>query len=207
MERLRGHYRESLITPWLQLWSITPVKIDPRPRVRKLKKVEATLSSGLSLSLSSGLSFSLFLSLWLSLSLSRRPCKWKFISQRSFACFQNPTGSWLSAFQPDAYFLSLLLLGRSGAGRAQSSQRASIQEEPEQQRFQEQTQRGTKNLSINVRKRLETAAFKAALQVTDDQARCRRPNDAASQFLPAAAFSSKYRPSRSCVIGRICITH
>lgn len=49
MERLRGHYRESLITLWLQLWSITPVKIQPHPRVRKLKKVKASLSSQLSL--------------------------------------------------------------------------------------------------------------------------------------------------------------
>lgn len=38
MERLRGHYRESLITPWLQLCSITPVKIHPHPRVKKVKE-------------------------------------------------------------------------------------------------------------------------------------------------------------------------
>lgn len=44
VERLRGHYRESLITPWLQLCSITPVKIHPHPRV---KKVEESLSSQL----------------------------------------------------------------------------------------------------------------------------------------------------------------
>lgn len=47
VERLRGHYRESLITPWLQLWSITSVKIHPHPQVRKLKKEKESLSSQL----------------------------------------------------------------------------------------------------------------------------------------------------------------
>lgn len=34
----RGHYRESLITPWLRLWSITPVKIHSHPWVDKSER-------------------------------------------------------------------------------------------------------------------------------------------------------------------------
>lgn len=38
-EVLLQHYRESLITLWSQLWSITPVKTHCRPRVDESKTV------------------------------------------------------------------------------------------------------------------------------------------------------------------------
>lgn len=43
----RGHYRESLITPWLRLWSITPVKIHSHPWVDKSERKLSHLISPL----------------------------------------------------------------------------------------------------------------------------------------------------------------
>lgn len=149
MERLRGHYRESLITPWLQLWSITPVKIDPRPRVRKLKKVEATLSSGLSLSLCGSLSLD-------------GPASGNLSASAASPASRTKQAAGFQPFTLPHIFYPLFYWEGAGRARSRSNQRASIQEEPEQQRFQEQGQRGTKNLSINVRKRLKNGSFQSS---------------------------------------------
>lgn len=98
-----------------------------------------------------------------------------------------------------------------GEGRAQRSarqlnQHAFIQEASfvvtvEPHEFKHQTGSGTrrfKNLSANIWKQL---GFKATLNVINDLVCWRYRNDAASQFIPADAFSSKYKPE---VILRDC---